>query len=299
VSGALSRRAETLFAGLSDVEQAWAKQLFLRLVTLGEGVEDTRRRVHLVELASLGHVEGGQDRKEDRGHTTAVMETILDHFGKHRLLTFDRDPASREPTVEVAHEALLREWPRLRKWLNESRIDIRNQQAIGNAAAEWLAADRDPSFLLRGTRLSRYADWMQGAGLTLTNEEQEFLNASLLEQEARQAEKEAARQRELDAAHKLAQEQRQRAEEGEQAAARQRTRNRIITAFGIIAILVAITAAYFWFQAQAQTKIARSGELSAQVFIRSDDEFELAWLLSAEAFSRADTLQTRQANDCI
>jgi hypothetical protein len=86
--GALARRADDLFDDLADTERDAARQLFLRLVTLGEGTEDVRRRVLRSELAAV-----------DVEH--AVMEDVIDAFGEERLLTFDFDPATREPTVEV------------------------------------------------------------------------------------------------------------------------------------------------------------------------------------------------------
>ena len=51
------------------------------------------------------------------------MDTVIDTYGKSRLLTFDRDPITRGPTVEVAHEALLRAWGRLRQWLDANPGD--------------------------------------------------------------------------------------------------------------------------------------------------------------------------------
>jgi hypothetical protein len=118
---------------------------------------------------------------------------VLDDFGRARLLSFDRELASREPTVEVAHEALLREWPRLRQWLDESRADLRMQRVLGSATAEWLAAGRDASFLLRGARLDQFEAWMATTGLALTLEERAYLVASLADRQARRA-AEAARQ---------------------------------------------------------------------------------------------------------
>ena len=59
----------------------------------------------------------------------AVMQIVIDQFVRYRLLTFDRDPVTRGPTVEVAHEALLREWGRLPEWLEASRGDIRRRVA--------------------------------------------------------------------------------------------------------------------------------------------------------------------------
>jgi WD40 repeat protein len=89
--------------------------------------------------------------------------------------------------VEVAHEALLQEWRRLREWLDESRADIRMQRVLGNAAAEWLEANRDPGFLLRGSRLEQFEAWAAGTDLALTADEQAFMDASLAERRAREA----------------------------------------------------------------------------------------------------------------
>ena len=187
VSGALGRRAEGLYGRLDQAEQEIARQVFLRLVTPGEGVEDTRRKMLRGELKTL---ESGARTPGD--HPPAVNR-VLELFGRHRLLTFDRDRESRAPTVEVAHEALLREWRRLADWLEAGRADVRIERALGNLAADWAAASRDPSFLLRGARLDQFTDWADETDLALTRAEQVFLEAGLAERRARQAE-EAARQ---------------------------------------------------------------------------------------------------------
>ncbi|HRF49433.1 MAG TPA: hypothetical protein PLC98_17510, partial [Anaerolineales bacterium] len=62
------------------------------------------------------------------------LKQVLDSFGRSRLLAFDRDAATRGPTVEVSHEALLREWPRLRGWLRESRGEVRLQRQLAQTA---------------------------------------------------------------------------------------------------------------------------------------------------------------------
>ena len=108
VAGAVSRRAEAIYQSLSAEEKQEAEQLFLRLVTLGEGVEDTRRRIRRSEVATAARDE-------------RALEHVLDIFGRYRLLTFDRDPAMGRPTVEMAHEALIKTWPRLGEWLEASR----------------------------------------------------------------------------------------------------------------------------------------------------------------------------------
>ena len=83
--------------------------------------------------------------------------------------------------MEIAHEALLREWQRLRGWLDESRGDVRMQRVLGSAAAEWLKANHNPSFLLHGSRLEQFEGWATETSLALTGEERLFLEASLAE----------------------------------------------------------------------------------------------------------------------
>ena len=127
VAGALATRAEEVFSLLDADQKLISRQLFLRLVTLGEGTEDVRRRALRSELMSL--VENTQQLAE-----------ILSIFGKHRLLSFDHDTTTREPTVEVAHEALIRVWQRLKNWVSESRNDVRQQRRLNELADEWLSS---------------------------------------------------------------------------------------------------------------------------------------------------------------
>ena len=190
VSGALARRAEQIYSGLNEAEREAARQLFLRLVTLGEASEDTRRRVLRSELEALtlSQTDGRSAR--------SLLETALDHYGRYRLLTFGFDPITRGPTVEVAHEALLREWPRLRAWLESGRADLRMQRTLALAAAEWQGGGNDASFLLRGARLEQFDAWSGSSQLALTLDEQEFLSASLAQHKAEQAAEEERRERE-------------------------------------------------------------------------------------------------------
>ncbi len=207
VLGALARRAEELYAGLDEAGREAARQLFLRLVTLGEGVEDTRRRVLRSEIASLTNDERPMTnvgQKSDPSSSVFRPSSVIDQFGRYRLLTFDHDPVTRGPTVEVAHESLLREWSRLRGWLAESRADIRLQRLLAAATQEWLQAGQNPGFLLRGSRLDQFEHWATGAAVALTQNERVYLEASLSARQARRAEEKARQQRELETAQKLA-----------------------------------------------------------------------------------------------
>jgi WD40 repeat protein/DNA-binding SARP family transcriptional activator len=183
VAGALARRAETTYVGLREAGQRACRDLFLRLVTPGEGVEDTRRREEVAEVTALA---------------PDTMPGVLDAFGDARLLSFDRDPETRAPTVEVAHEALLREWRRLRGWIDAARDDLRTHRRLQTAAADWTAADRDPSYLATGAQLAQYEVWRASSGLTATAQEQQYLDASVAHRDRAAAEETSRRQRELD-----------------------------------------------------------------------------------------------------
>jgi serine/threonine protein kinase/WD40 repeat protein len=170
VLGALARRAEEIYQGLDDEHQEAVRQLMLRLVTLGEGSEDTRRRALQSEALAAA-----EDKK--------VMQAVIDMFSSYRLLTTDRDPATRSPTVEVAHEALIRQWQRLRTWLDETREDVRLQRLLAGEAQEWADSGRDSSFLLRGGRLVQYEEWAKTTTIALTALDKEFIVVSAAERD--------------------------------------------------------------------------------------------------------------------
>ena len=131
ISGALAQRAEELYTDLGEAERSAARTLFTRLVSLGEETEDTRRRILRTEVDALGAAPGA---------TGEVIKT----YGGHRLLSFDREPVGLSPTVEIAHEALLREWPRLRGWIDEDRDGLRLLRHVSESASAWGGRTRPP-----------------------------------------------------------------------------------------------------------------------------------------------------------
>jgi DNA-binding SARP family transcriptional activator/WD40 repeat protein len=161
LTGALASRAEDTLTAMPPDQQAVARRVFGRLVTLGDGTEDTRRRVRRREL-------GGDD---DTNH-------VIDTFGTARLLVFDHDTATREPTVEIAHEALLRAWPRLRSWLDDDRDDLRTLRGIGSATDAWLASGRDDGELARSGRLDTVSEFSGRRPDVLNERELEWVTAS-------------------------------------------------------------------------------------------------------------------------
>lgn len=230
VLGALARSAETIYARLTEAEKSAAQQLFLRLVTLGEGTEDTRRRVLRAEIEAL------------QGNQQAALQTVIEAFGNGRLLSFDRDPITHGPTLEVAHEAIIRQWGRLRDWLEDNRTLVRMQRQLATAAHEWQEAGQDVSFLLTGTKLIQYEGWTTNSHISLTRRELEFLNISIASRR-QQAEDELARQqRELDALRKLAETEASRAELQTHSAQRLR-RSALFLAGALILALIAASIA--------------------------------------------------------
>jgi WD40 repeat protein/DNA-binding SARP family transcriptional activator len=162
VVSALGRRAEDLYARLRPPAQAACRQVFLRLVGAAPSAHDTRRRVRRSELRQL---ELDPD----------AVEEIMARYGEHRLLTFDREPLTRTPTVEVAHEAILSQWERLRGWIEERRGDLLLHRRLVEAAAEWQDTGRDPVYLPREGRLAQFEAWAGATDLALTAGEREFL----------------------------------------------------------------------------------------------------------------------------
>ncbi|MET9290988.1 XRE family transcriptional regulator [Streptomyces sp. NPDC003077] len=150
--GALAHTAEAFHSGLSEPQQQIARQLFLRLIALGEGTEDTKRRVPRHEI-------------DDTPDTAQVLEQAT----RARLLTADRD------RVEITHEALIGCWPRLGLWLSEDRDQLRRHRALTEATAVWESLGRDPDTLYRGVRLAAVKDLPHHA---LTTRERAFREAS-------------------------------------------------------------------------------------------------------------------------
>jgi hypothetical protein len=163
--GALGSWPEQLYNTLSAPEREVTRQMWLRLVSVDEDGHDTRRRVPLPELHQLG-IEA------------RLVDRVLSDYGAARLLTFDRDPETRHPTVEVAHEALLLRWERLREWIDERREQLVLHRRLRNAVGDWLARDRDPDYLLQGGRLHQFEAWADDTDLAPTDTEREFLRSS-------------------------------------------------------------------------------------------------------------------------
>ncbi|MGN6377328.1 MAG: nSTAND1 domain-containing NTPase [Gaiellales bacterium] len=155
--GAVARLAEASYQHLGETEQRAARRVFLRLAGSGEGDTVTRRRVDLGEFDTARDTDAG---------------AVLDRFVADRLLTRTDD------AVEVAHEALLREWPRLREWLAEDAQGRQLHRHLTQAAAQWDDNGRRAGDLYRAERLSAATEWSRTHAAELNTLEREFLTAS-------------------------------------------------------------------------------------------------------------------------
>ncbi|WP_129787034.1 helix-turn-helix domain-containing protein [Promicromonospora panici] len=183
VEGAIAATAEKLYADLSPAQARTARRVLLRLIAPGDGTADTRRPAERAELDA--GTEMGSAGSDAPGHD---VDVVIERLATARLITLG------EGVVELAHEALITGWPRLRDWIDQDRERLREQRRLGEAARAWEELDRDPGALYRGTRLERAAELFGGTGGgaqredDLTRPERAFLTAALAARDAEQGE---------------------------------------------------------------------------------------------------------------
>jgi DNA-binding SARP family transcriptional activator/class 3 adenylate cyclase len=242
VNGALARMAEDAYAALPPGPRAAARRLMVRLCDAGDdGDLSLRRRLPVGEAAPDGDVDA---------------RTALEALADRRLLTLDSD------AVEVAHEALLREWPRLRTWLEEDVEGRRLRRRLDDAAHSWEDAGRDPSELYRGARLDAAQEWATTHGDDLTHVEAAFLDAS-------RGARDAERRREVVRVRRL----------------------RVLLAAVAVALVVSLgaglVAAGQRNRANDRGRLAEARELAAAANANLDVDPERSVLLALEAVERS------------
>src|SRR5919198_4383238 len=157
VEGAVARLAEAAFGRLDGEEQAAAKRILLRLAAASDGPEAVRRRAPVAEF----------DLDRD-ANASRAMAALTDA----RLVTVS------EGTVEVAHEALLNEWPRLRTWLEDDAEGRKLHRNLTASARTWDEGGRDDADLYRGARLTASLEWAEPHEADVNDLERQFLRAS-------------------------------------------------------------------------------------------------------------------------
>ncbi len=246
VHGAVARTAELAYTRLRPEEADVARRVLLRLINPGEGVQDTRRPTDRVEL--------------DLADADAVQtERVLGRLARDRLITLD------DTTVDLAHEALITAWPRLRAWIDVDRERLRVHRRLTEDARSWEGLGRDADALYRGSRLTNAEEaFPAGEHDELTPLERSFLIAS------------------LRARH---QEQR--------ASARAARRMRVLASALSLLLVVAITAAVVAVQQQRAAVDAQREALSRQLAAQStallESDPDLASLLAIHAYRTSPT----------
>jgi tetratricopeptide (TPR) repeat protein len=166
VRGAIAKTAEAVFQQrLTPEQRPIAQMIFIRLAELGINSQDTRRRAAFSELITVATDE-------------RLIQLVVNILAESRLVTTGVVPPTGEIVVEVAHEALIREWPTLREWLDENREGLIFHRQLTADVSDWIKLDRDPGLLYRGARFRQMQEWRTHYSGPLSLLESEFLDAS-------------------------------------------------------------------------------------------------------------------------
>ncbi|MDF5730596.1 MAG: WD40 repeat domain-containing protein, partial [Rhizonema sp. PD38] len=176
VKKAIANHAEQIYQQLDQTQQQTAQRIFVQLVRPGEGTEDTRR---IATLAEVGEENWG-------------LVSYLAGYPA-RLVVTGRDEKSGEDTVEVVHEALIREWLTLREWMNANRQFRVWQERLKVAMLEWKNNNHDSGALLRGVPLGVAEDWLHKRASEMTPEERDFIQVCAKQRDRDQQQQERRR----------------------------------------------------------------------------------------------------------
>ena len=202
VQGALERQAQTVYENLDAESKDCARWIFLNLTQLGEGTEDTRRRISKSELVVAKYPEELVNKTLRILTDAKLLVVNLDNgnsLGQSRSAAnppeddeLFLEAMRQEATVEVVHEILIRHWSSLRWWLEENRARLRSQRQIEAAAVLWQQKDKQEDFLLRGVRLAEAEEIYIKYTDELSDTAKEYVASCI---DARLAEQRLAKQR--------------------------------------------------------------------------------------------------------
>lgn len=303
VHGAIARTADyTLTQRLTEAQQPIAREIFLQLTELGEGTQDTRRRVAISDLIEL-------DQEQDALKVQEVLQILADA----RLITTDvkSTELTHEARAEVAHEALIREWPTLRQWLDEDREGLRIHRQLNQDAQQWQALNRDSGALYRGARLTQALEWAETYVYQLNTLERRYLGTSKELAKREEEQREARLQRELEQEQALRKEAqaRQQVEQERAILSEKREKERARASYWLLRLVIGLAVMFVaaagiaWYaneqrlEAEEQTHIANEAKekaeeqtrvntvqrLAAQSKSKFDDSPQLSVLLALEA----------------
>ncbi|MEA5546439.1 tetratricopeptide repeat protein [Limnoraphis robusta CCNP1324] len=174
VSGALTRYADDKFSKLNEQEKEQVRRIFVQLVRPGAGTEDTRRVATKAELndSNWDLVKKLADSRLVVTSRTVITREITDHSQPQP------DNIKEQETVEVVHEALIRNWGQLRQWMETDREFRTWQERLRASMGYWQEKNRDNGLLLRGAALSQAEEQLEKRGDELSPDEREFIEKS-------------------------------------------------------------------------------------------------------------------------
>ncbi|WNF13484.1 eIF2A-related protein [Microcystis aeruginosa] len=185
VQGALARHANEEYDKLSEAQRKEVRRIFIQLVRPGEGTEDTRR---LATKAELG----------------AVNWALVKQLADARLVVTSRSEEAQVETVEVVHEALIRNWGELRGWMDTDRVFRAWQERLRGAMGQWQKTQGDEGSWLRGAALAEAEEQLKQRPEDISQSEQDFIRQSLQERERIKQAEAARRRREIRTAWGIA-----------------------------------------------------------------------------------------------
>ncbi|MHC4115895.1 MAG: nSTAND1 domain-containing NTPase [Planctomycetota bacterium] len=250
IEKALTRYAEDVYGVLSEDDQKKTQSVFVQLARPGEGTEDTRRIAKQNEMA-----------EEKWGLVTQLANA--------RLVVTGRDDKG-DQTVEMVHETLIKNWTRLKRWLDEDREFLLWRQRLRVHLNEWRSAKRDEGALLHGALLGEAKKWLAGRALDMSESECGFIRQSVASRELEQI----ARQR------------------------RRKLAIAVLAAFTLVTFTLAVVAFRQWGRAEKEGKKALAQKLVAQAELMTSQQPSLqqrSVLLAAESMSLHRSLEADQS----
>ena len=181
VGGALAKEAERIYRQLPEADQRIVRRAFLAQVRLGEGTRDSRRRAAIEEIVA---------RDEKPEHVLKLLRDFSQ--AGQRFITLGGDSVRGVITAELSHEALLDHWDSLRKWIEDSRDNLRFQRRVAEAVTEWEAQGRPNGLLWRSPVLDTLRAFHRSSAADMTGPQIEFLELSERQQRSEQRRRYAA-----------------------------------------------------------------------------------------------------------
>jgi formylglycine-generating enzyme required for sulfatase activity len=162
LGGVLVDRADLFLARHPGAEDALRRVLTLRLATVREGEEPTRR----------------QARRSEFSDEEWLLVTELASYPNRLLATIA--PESGETYAEVAHEAIFRRWDKLRHWIAAEREFLAWRSGLEAARRSWQNTpdDQKNSALLMGAALTQGRSWLAKRREDLAAIDREFIDQS-------------------------------------------------------------------------------------------------------------------------